>query len=69
MINLLRKKQMLLVLDNCERVVDGAAALAETLLACAPGLHILATSREPLRTRSERLLQLPPLGLPQPQPL
>jgi predicted ATPase/DNA-binding winged helix-turn-helix (wHTH) protein len=64
LINLLRKKQMLLVLDNCERVVDGAAALAETLLACAPGLHILATSREPLRTRSERLLQLPTLGLP-----
>jgi predicted ATPase/DNA-binding winged helix-turn-helix (wHTH) protein len=64
LINLLRKKQMLLVLDNCEHVVDGAAALAETLLACAPGLHILATSREPLRTRSERLLQLPPLGLP-----
>jgi predicted ATPase/DNA-binding winged helix-turn-helix (wHTH) protein len=64
LINLLRKKQMLLVFDNCERVVDGAAALAETLLACAPGLHILATSREPLRTRSERLLQLPPLGLP-----
>ena len=64
LINLLRKKQMLLVLDNCERVVDDAAALAETLLACAPGLHILATSREPLRTRSERLLQLPPLGLP-----
>ena len=64
LINLLRKKQMLLVLDNCERVVDDAAALAETLLACAPGLHILATSREPLRSRSERLLQLPPLGLP-----
>jgi predicted ATPase len=64
LINMLRKKQMLLVLDNCERVVDDAAALAETLLACAPGLHILATSREPLRTRSERLLQLPPLGLP-----
>jgi predicted ATPase/DNA-binding winged helix-turn-helix (wHTH) protein len=65
LINLLRKKQMLLVLDNCERVVDGAAALAETLLACAPGLHILATSREPLRTRSEQLLQLPQLGLPE----
>jgi predicted ATPase/DNA-binding winged helix-turn-helix (wHTH) protein len=64
LINLLRKKQTLLVLDNCEHVVDDAAALAETLLACAPGLHILAASREPLRTRSERLLQLPPLGLP-----
>jgi predicted ATPase/DNA-binding winged helix-turn-helix (wHTH) protein len=65
LINLLRKKHMLLVLDNCERVVDSAAALAETLLACAPGLHILATSREPLRTRSEQLAQLPPLGLPE----
>jgi predicted ATPase/DNA-binding winged helix-turn-helix (wHTH) protein len=61
---LLRKKQMLLVLDNCEHVVGSAAALAESLLRAAPGLHILATSREPLRTQSEWLLHLGPLALP-----
>jgi len=61
---LLRKKQTLLVLDNCERVVGSATTLAENLLRIAPGLHILATSREPLRTQSEWLLHLDPLDLP-----
>lgn len=60
----LRRKQMLLVLDNCEHFVGSAAALAENLLRVAPGLHILATSREPLRTQSEWLLHLAPLALP-----
>ena len=60
----LRRKQMLLVLDNCERVVGNAAFLAEYLLRVAPGVHILATSREPLRTQSEWLLHLAPLALP-----
>ena len=61
---LLRRKQMLLVLDNCEHVVDSAAVLAENLLRVAPSLHILATSRESLRTQSEWLLHLGPLDLP-----
>jgi predicted ATPase/DNA-binding winged helix-turn-helix (wHTH) protein len=65
---LLRGKQMLLVLDNCERVVGSAAALAENLLRVAPGLHILATSREPLRTQSEWLLHLAPLAAPAREP-
>lgn len=64
---LLRRKQMLLVLDNCEHVLGSAAALAESLLRAAPGLHILATSREPLRTQSEWLLPLAPLALPPPE--
>lgn len=63
---LLRKKQMLLVLDNCEHVVGSAATVAESLLRAAPGVHILATSREPLRTQSEWLLHLAPLALPAP---
>jgi len=41
-------KQMLLVLDNCEHVIEAAAALAAELLRSAPGVRILATSREPL---------------------
>jgi predicted ATPase/DNA-binding winged helix-turn-helix (wHTH) protein len=60
----LRGKELLLVLDCCERVVDGAARMAELVRHNAPGVHILATSREPLRVRGENILQLPPLRLP-----
>jgi predicted ATPase/DNA-binding winged helix-turn-helix (wHTH) protein len=61
---LLQDRQLLIVLDNCEHVIGVAAALAERLLDCSPDLHILATSREPLRTRSEWVLRLPALELP-----
>ncbi|MFB9840534.1 ATP-binding protein, partial [Actinoallomurus acaciae] len=54
---------LLLVLDNCEHVVDAAARLAEHLLAAAPGVTILATSREPLAIAGETLVPLAPLGL------
>ena len=60
----LRNKQMLLVLDNCEHLVDAAAALASAVLRVAPDLHILATSREPLRVEGERLHRLLPLASP-----
>src|SRR5262249_19248896 len=56
-------KQLLLVLDNVEQVVDAAPALSE-LLARAPGLRILATSRTPLHLSGEHELQVPPLQLP-----
>src|SRR5262249_40798172 len=55
---------MLLVLDNCEHVVDAAAALASAVLRMAPGIHILATSREPLRVEGERVHRLLPLSGP-----
>jgi hypothetical protein len=48
----LRHKKMLLLLDSCEHVIADAASLAEQLLADAPGIHILATSRESLRAGS-----------------
>jgi non-specific serine/threonine protein kinase len=51
----------LLVLDNCEHVLDSAAELTATLLAQCPGLHILATSRERLGVRGEWLFDLAPL--------
>ncbi|TDC71490.1 BTAD domain-containing putative transcriptional regulator, partial [Streptomyces hainanensis] len=51
----LRDRRALLVLDNCEHLVDAAAALAARLLAAAPELRILATSREPLGIRGERI--------------
>ncbi|MBB6171095.1 putative ATPase/DNA-binding SARP family transcriptional activator [Nocardiopsis mwathae] len=62
----LRPKRMLLVLDNCEHVVDGVAELAETLLRTAPDLRILTTSQEPLGVSGEALWSVPPLSLPDP---
>jgi predicted ATPase len=62
---LLRKKRLLLVLDNCEQVIEAAAGLAEAL-GQAPGMHILATSRERLRAAGEWVRRLPPLETPPP---
>src|SRR5262249_9131925 len=64
LISFLRDKQMLVVLDSCEHVIEAAAALAEQIFDHAPGVHILATSREPLRTRGERAHRLSPLESP-----
>lgn len=58
----LRDRRMLIVLDNCEHLIEAAAALAERLISSASGVHILATSREPLRIRGERVHRLAPLG-------
>ena len=60
----LRDRNALLVLDNCEHVIDAAAGLAEALLKAAPQAGILATSREPLRAEGEWLHRLAPLELP-----
>ncbi|WP_157728318.1 AfsR/SARP family transcriptional regulator [Actinopolymorpha singaporensis] len=62
-----RAKQILLILDNCEHLVDAAAALVDRLLGACPGLRVLATSREQLGVPGERLYPIPPLGLP-PEP-
>jgi predicted ATPase/DNA-binding CsgD family transcriptional regulator len=57
-------KRVLLVLDNCEHLLDACAVLAEALLRDAPGLRILATSRQPLGVPGEIVLQVDPLSLP-----
>jgi predicted ATPase/class 3 adenylate cyclase len=57
-------KELLLLLDNAEHLVDGTAAFAERLLAGAPGLRILATSREPLAVPGEAVLPLQSLTCP-----
>ena len=57
-------RRLLLLLDNCEHVVSGCAALVAALLKGTRGLGILATSREPLHTPGEWVQQLPPLELP-----
>ncbi|WP_460345928.1 ATP-binding protein [Actinoallomurus acanthiterrae] len=54
----------LLVLDNCEHLVQACAVLADALLAAVPELRILATSRQPLGIFAERTLSVPPLALP-----
>ncbi|MGN6827975.1 ATP-binding protein [Paucibacter sp. M5-1] len=61
---LLAGRQMLIVLDNCEHVVEAVATLVEALLASAPGVHLLATSREPIRAPGEHVFRLASLELP-----
>ncbi len=56
--------QVLLILDNCEHLVSACAVMAGQLLAACPGLHILATSREPLRVPGEVHWRVPSLALP-----
>jgi predicted ATPase len=52
-LNFLRNRRMLLLLDNCEHVVEAAAELAERLVSCTGGIDVLATSRAPLRAQGE----------------
>jgi non-specific serine/threonine protein kinase len=71
LITTLGATQRLLVLDNCEHLVEACARVVETLLQSCPRLHILATGREPLRVGAEVIWRVPPLTLPpdHPQPL
>src|SRR5262249_54561128 len=64
----LQDKSILVVLDNCEHVVEVAANLVETILQRAPGVHFLATSREPLSAEGESVHRLDPLAVPQELP-
>jgi predicted ATPase len=60
----LGSRRLLLVLDNCEHVIDAAASLAETLLHANASLQVIATSREPLRAEGEWVYRVPPLDVP-----
>lgn len=60
----LRRRRLLLVLDNCEHLVDAGARLAEALLRACPHLQILATSRERLRCEGEAVWRVPSFALP-----
>ena len=62
--NALTGRRLLLVLDNCEHVIDAAAVLAETLVRANPAVHVIATSREPLKGEGERLFPVSPLAVP-----
>jgi non-specific serine/threonine protein kinase len=61
----LRGRQLLLLLDNCEHLIGAAADFARQLLTAASGLHILATSRERLGLMGEAVWIVPPLAIPQ----
>jgi predicted ATPase/DNA-binding XRE family transcriptional regulator len=66
LIDFLKSKKSLLILDNCEHLVQACAQLAETLLHACPDLHILATSRETLGIAGEVAYLVPSLGTPDP---
>jgi predicted ATPase/DNA-binding winged helix-turn-helix (wHTH) protein len=67
LIEYLRTLRMFLVVDNCEHVIDAVATVLETIFREAPGVHILATSREALRVDGEHVYWLPALESPSPE--
>ena len=64
----LRPRRMLLALDNCEHLLDACAQVGRHMLASAPGLRLLNTSREPLSVAAETIWRVPPLSVPGPGP-
>ncbi len=64
LVRTLLARHLLLVLDNCEHVLAAAADLAAALVRGCPRLHILATSREPLRVVGEVVYRIPPMAVP-----
>ncbi|WP_308248264.1 protein kinase domain-containing protein [Nocardia nova] len=62
----LATRRALVVLDNCEHMIEAVARLARTLLRACPALRVLATSREPLDIEGEKVLRVPPLTVPDP---
>lgn len=65
-VSFLRNRRLLLVLDSCEHVIDDVARLAETIHREAPGVSLLATSRESLLVEGEQIFELVPLPGPPP---
>lgn len=57
---------VLLVLDNCEHLRDAVSSVAHRLLLTCPGVHLLATSREPVGVEGEQVFSLPPMAVPPP---
>jgi predicted ATPase/DNA-binding CsgD family transcriptional regulator len=64
----LRDKRLLLVVDNCEHLVEATARLLAEVLRAAPGVRMVATSREPLSVAGEHVVPVPPLELPSAEP-
>lgn len=64
LLSYLQDKELLLVVDNCEHLLGAAAELVTSILKAAPGVRVIATSREPLSIPAEHVLPIPPLELP-----
>src|SRR5713226_10412639 len=60
----LADKELLLVLDNCEHLLEAAAEIVNDVVRAAPGVRVITTSREPLAVAGEHVLPIPPLELP-----
>lgn len=67
LINYMREKKILLVVDNCEHLIDACAQLCDTLLHACPQLRIIASSREALGIEGENAYRVPSLSLPDPK--
>ena len=66
LVKYVRDRQALVILDNCEHLVQACADLAKDLLQSGPRMKILASSREPLHVRGETIYPLAPLAIPDP---
>src|SRR5438094_5441235 len=64
LLSYLKDKELLLLLDNCEHLLGSAAQVATDVIKAAPGVRVLATSREPLAIAGEHVVPVPPLELP-----
>jgi len=64
LVSYLRDRELLLLVDNCEHVLDASAGLVADVLRGAPNVRVIATSREPLQVPGEHVLPVPPLELP-----
>ena len=64
LLEFLRGRQLLLVLDNCEHLIQACASITEAILRTCPAVQILATSREPLHIAGETSWRVPPLSVP-----
>ena len=64
LLKFVRSRPMLLVLDNCEHLLDGVARLVDAAVRAAPGLAVLSTSREALNVSGERIFAVQPLPVP-----
>ncbi len=66
-VDMLRTRRALLVLDNCEHLIEPVAALVDRILRAAPSVSIIATSREPLTVSGEHVCRISPLATPDPE--
>jgi len=66
LLSYLRDKELLLVVDNCEHLLGAAGQIVTDILKAAPGVRVIATSREPLSVPGEHVVPVPPLELPPP---